>query len=102
MLASTEYLGSSSVEIHLILFVILSQDGTGYFFPCHRWLSTSEDDGQICRELVPVEKSAFERRKSRRMSRSGSRVSLNQGDSVDLEQKGTGILISMHSKLLIL
>ncbi|WAR01120.1 LOXH1-like protein, partial [Mya arenaria] len=28
-----------------------------YFFPCQRWLSTKEDDGQISRELVPVDAS---------------------------------------------
>ena len=28
-----------------------------YFFPCQRWLSVKEDDGQISRELVPVDAS---------------------------------------------
>ncbi|KAL4225451.1 Lipoxygenase y domain-containing protein 1 [Mactra antiquata] len=28
-----------------------------YFFPCQRWLSTKHDDGQISRELVPVDAS---------------------------------------------
>lgn len=28
-----------------------------YFFPCQRWLSTKADDGQISRELVPVDPS---------------------------------------------
>ncbi|XP_053384453.1 lipoxygenase homology domain-containing protein 1-like isoform X6 [Mercenaria mercenaria] len=28
-----------------------------YFFPCQRWLSTKADDGQISRELVPVDAS---------------------------------------------
>ena len=55
-------------------------------------MATSEGDGQICRELVTVDKSEFERRKSRRMSRSGSRASL--GDSVDLEQKGNKRVLS--------
>ena len=26
-----------------------------YFFPCQRWLAKNEDDGQISRELVPVD-----------------------------------------------
>ncbi|KAK7479806.1 hypothetical protein BaRGS_00028986, partial [Batillaria attramentaria] len=26
-----------------------------YFFPCQRWLATDKDDGQISRELVPVD-----------------------------------------------
>ncbi|XP_033751254.1 lipoxygenase homology domain-containing protein 1-like isoform X2 [Pecten maximus] len=28
-----------------------------FYFLCQRWLATGEDDGQICRELVPVDKS---------------------------------------------
>ncbi|XP_013416715.1 lipoxygenase homology domain-containing protein 1 isoform X2 [Lingula anatina] len=27
-----------------------------YYFPCQRWLATDEDDGQIARDLVPVDK----------------------------------------------
>lgn len=76
---------SRAVSASVIIFL---QEGTRCLFPCGRWLSTSEDDGQICRELVSVDKSEFERRKSRRMSRSGSKASLSQGDAVDLEQKG--------------
>uniref|UniRef100_A0A4W3HXD7 Lipoxygenase homology PLAT domains 1 n=1 Tax=Callorhinchus milii TaxID=7868 RepID=A0A4W3HXD7_CALMI len=30
------------------------KDDTLYFFPCERWLAVDEDDGQIARELVPV------------------------------------------------
>ncbi|XP_064633987.1 lipoxygenase homology domain-containing protein 1-like isoform X3 [Lineus longissimus] len=28
-----------------------------YFFPCQRWMATDEDDGQVARELVPVDPS---------------------------------------------
>lgn len=28
-----------------------------YFFPCKRWLATDEDDGQLARELVPVDEA---------------------------------------------
>lgn len=28
-----------------------------YFFPCQRWLATDEDDGQLMRTLVPIDKS---------------------------------------------
>lgn len=31
--------------------------GDVYFFPCQRWLSTNDDDGQISRTLVPVDPS---------------------------------------------
>ena len=35
----------------------LNADGSGsttFIFPCNRWLSKSEDDGMIVRELVPA------------------------------------------------
>lgn len=28
-----------------------------YFFPCNRWLAVDEDDGQLARELVPVDEA---------------------------------------------
>lgn len=28
-----------------------------YFFPCKRWLAVDEDDGQLARELVPVDEA---------------------------------------------
>lgn len=28
-----------------------------YFFPCQRWLAVDEDDGQLARELVPVDEA---------------------------------------------
>lgn len=28
-----------------------------YYFPCNRWLAVEEDDGQIARELVPVDEA---------------------------------------------
>ena len=60
-----------------------------YVFPCERWLSKTEDDGALSRELVAVDRGDLERRRTRKMSR----VSLNGkevvagGDDVDLEQK---------------
>eukprot|EP00794_Sanderia_malayensis_P016965 gene16965-18674_t len=67
-----------------------------YTFPCMRWLSTNEDDGQICRELVPVDKVEFERRKSRRMTRSGSKSSLQAAGTIDLEQKASMTTYDVH------
>lgn len=32
--------------------VVTGDDGASYEFPCSRWLSQSEDDGQISRELA--------------------------------------------------
>ncbi|XP_074850459.1 lipoxygenase homology domain-containing protein 1 isoform X1 [Carettochelys insculpta] len=33
------------------------KDSTRYYFPCQRWLAVEEDDGQIARELVPVDEA---------------------------------------------
>ncbi|XP_056680371.1 lipoxygenase homology domain-containing protein 1 [Monodelphis domestica] len=30
---------------------------TTYYFPCQRWLAVDEDDGQLSRELIPVDES---------------------------------------------
>ncbi|XP_075441794.1 lipoxygenase homology domain-containing protein 1 isoform X2 [Ascaphus truei] len=34
--------------------IVDGKDDTKYFFPCQRWLAVDEDDGQISRQLVPV------------------------------------------------
>lgn len=57
-----------------------------YVFPCSRWLATSEDDGQICRELVAVDDRALRLERKRSLSRRASIVS--NVDGVDLEAKG--------------
>lgn len=57
-----------------------------YVFPCNRWLATSEDDGQICRELVAVNERALQLERKRTLSRKASVVS--NADGVDLEAKG--------------
>lgn len=56
-----------------------------YVFPCNRWLATSEDDGQICRELVAVDERALKLQRQRSFSRRASIVS--NVDGVDLEAK---------------
>lgn len=56
-----------------------------YVFPCNRWLATSEDDGQICRELVAVDERARRLQQERSNSRKASVVS--NVDGVDLEAK---------------
>ncbi|KAF5899708.1 lipoxygenase homology domain-containing protein 1, partial [Clarias magur] len=33
------------------------KEETKYFFPCQRWLAVDEDDGQLARELVPVDEA---------------------------------------------
>lgn len=39
-------------------------DEFNYLFVCNRWLARDEDDGQIVRELVPVDASGKPRRGS--------------------------------------
>ncbi|XP_076139289.1 lipoxygenase homology domain-containing protein 1-like [Alosa pseudoharengus] len=41
--------------------IIDSKDETTYYFPCMRWLAVDEDDGQIARELVPVDEAFMHR-----------------------------------------
>ncbi|XP_078666046.1 lipoxygenase homology domain-containing protein 1-like isoform X1 [Branchiostoma floridae x Branchiostoma belcheri] len=52
-----------------------------YYFPCQRWLATDEDDGQIARELVPVDKALFD--KTRSLKKGKSTTSLR--DELGLE-----------------
>ncbi|KAK5871016.1 hypothetical protein PBY51_003919 [Eleginops maclovinus] len=37
--------------------IVDTKDDTTYYFPCTRWLAVDEDDGQIARELVPVDEA---------------------------------------------
>ncbi|XP_064032385.1 lipoxygenase homology domain-containing protein 1 [Pogoniulus pusillus] len=37
--------------------IIDLKESTTYYFPCQRWLAVEEDDGQIVRELVPVDEA---------------------------------------------
>ena len=39
-------------------------DDCNYFFPCNRWFSKDEDDGQIIRELVPFDATGKVQRKN--------------------------------------
>lgn len=39
--------------LHKIYYIICFR----YFFPCKRWLAIDEDDGQLARELVPVDEA---------------------------------------------
>lgn len=39
-------------------------DDYNYLFVCNRWLARDEDDGQIVRELVPMDSSGKPRRSS--------------------------------------
>ncbi|MED6242457.1 hypothetical protein ATANTOWER_004969, partial [Ataeniobius toweri] len=37
--------------------IVDTKDDTTFFFPCKRWLAVDEDDGQLARELVPVDEA---------------------------------------------
>ena len=60
------------------------EDSTSVF-PCNRWLATSEDDGQICRELVVVDERALKLEKKRTLQRKNTVSSV---DGLNLEAKG--------------
>lgn len=50
-----------------------------YFFPCKRWLAVDEDDGQLARELVPVDEAFM---------RKGDDDDEDSEATLGLEQKG--------------
>lgn len=50
-----------------------------YFFPCKRWLAVDEDDGQLARELVPVDEAFM---------RKGDDDEEDSEATLGLEQKG--------------
>ena len=74
----------------IIQCTVFPQSESEYIFPCNRWLSKTEDDGALSRELVAVDKQEFERRRQRSLQRKQSlkRSSSVAGDNIDLEQKG--------------
>ncbi|GCB79511.1 hypothetical protein scyTo_0020217, partial [Scyliorhinus torazame] len=57
--------------------IVDEKNDTTYFFPCERWLAVDEDDGQIARELVPVDE-AFLRKDSNRDEQSQATLGLEQ------------------------
>lgn len=61
-----------------------------YFFPCKRWLAVDEDDGQLARELVPVDEAFM--RKGDEDDEEDSEATLG------LEQKGkSGICLTKNT-----
>ncbi|NXF11356.1 LOXH1 protein, partial [Smithornis capensis] len=55
------------------------KESTTYYFPCQRWLAVEEDDGQIIRELVPVDE-AFVKKGSENDGQSLATLGLEQKD----------------------
>ncbi|NXB57045.1 LOXH1 protein, partial [Struthidea cinerea] len=57
--------------------IIDLKESTTYYFPCQRWLAVEEDDGQIARELVPVDE-AFVKKDSENDGQSLATLGLEQ------------------------
>lgn len=55
-----------------------------YYFPCQRWLAVEEDDGQLSRELLPVDESYVLPSEDEE----GGGGNNNPLDNLALEQKG--------------
>lgn len=56
-----------------------------YFFPCKRWLAIDEDDGQLARELVPVDEAFMKKGDDDDEEESEATLGLEQkGESNDM------------------
>ncbi len=49
-----------------------------YFFPCPAWLAVDEDDGQLGRELVPVDEAFMKRDEDEEEESSPAQLGLEQ------------------------
>ncbi|XP_062333408.1 lipoxygenase homology domain-containing protein 1-like [Osmerus eperlanus] len=70
--------------------IVDNKDDTTYYFPCKRWLAIDEDDGQIARELVPVDE-AF-------MKKGDDDEEEDAGATLGLEQKAMSTTYTMRIK----
>lgn len=83
------------VRVNQLRSSLLLSSFFSFFFPCQRWLATNEDDGQIARELVPVDPTL-----KKKLSRKDSMAIRNE---VALETKGkqmlqvTPVHLAIHS-----
>ncbi|XP_062867638.1 lipoxygenase homology domain-containing protein 1-like [Trichomycterus rosablanca] len=68
------------------------KDETMYFFPCQRWLAVDEDDGQLARELVPVDEAFMKKDYDDDSSSTTSSAQLG------LEQKAMSTTYTMRIK----
>ncbi|NXA96195.1 LOXH1 protein, partial [Melanocharis versteri] len=57
--------------------IIDLKESITYYFPCQRWLAVEEDDGQIARELVPVDE-AFVKKDTENDGQSPATLGLEQ------------------------
>ncbi|XP_047553619.1 lipoxygenase homology domain-containing protein 1 isoform X2 [Lutra lutra] len=68
---------------------------TTYYFPCQRWLAVEEDDGQLSRELLPVDESYVLPSEN---EDGGGGGDSNPLDSLALEQKDKSTTFSVTVK----
>uniref|UniRef100_A0A8B9LQ53 Lipoxygenase homology domains 1a n=1 Tax=Astyanax mexicanus TaxID=7994 RepID=A0A8B9LQ53_ASTMX len=69
------------------------KDETTYFFPCQRWLAVDEDDGQLARELVPVDEAFMNKEVENEDG-----VSISTSAQLGLEQKAMSTTYTMTIK----
>ncbi|KAM4634346.1 lipoxygenase homology domain-containing protein 1 [Polymixia lowei] len=69
--------------------IVDNKDDTTYYFPCKRWLAIDEDDGQLARELVPVDEAFMKK---------GDDDEEDSGATLGLEQKAMSITYTMRIK----
>uniref|UniRef100_A0A3Q3H262 Lipoxygenase homology PLAT domains 1a n=1 Tax=Labrus bergylta TaxID=56723 RepID=A0A3Q3H262_9LABR len=65
------------------------ESGQVYFFPCKRWLAVDEDDGQLARELVPVDEAFMKK---------GDDDDEDSETTLGLEQKAMSTTYTMRIK----
>ncbi|XP_041436582.1 lipoxygenase homology domain-containing protein 1 [Xenopus laevis] len=58
--------------------IVDEKDDTKYFFPCQRWLAVDEDDGQIARQLVPVNEAFMKKDEDEGQDQSLATLGLEQ------------------------
>uniref|UniRef100_A0A3B4DKH5 PLAT domain-containing protein n=1 Tax=Pygocentrus nattereri TaxID=42514 RepID=A0A3B4DKH5_PYGNA len=68
--------------------IVDTKDDTTYYFPCNRWLAIDEDDGQIARELVPVDEAFMKKDEDEEDS----------GATLGLEQKAMSTTYTLRIK----
>uniref|UniRef100_A0A7N8X6X4 Lipoxygenase homology PLAT domains 1a n=1 Tax=Mastacembelus armatus TaxID=205130 RepID=A0A7N8X6X4_9TELE len=69
--------------------IVDNKDDTTYFFPCKRWLAVDEDDGQLARELVPVDEAFMKK---------GDDDEENSEATLGLEQKAMSTTYTIRIK----
>uniref|UniRef100_A0A667Z1M9 Lipoxygenase homology PLAT domains 1 n=1 Tax=Myripristis murdjan TaxID=586833 RepID=A0A667Z1M9_9TELE len=72
--------------------IVDNKDETTYFFPCKRWLAVDEDDGEIARELVPVDEAFM------KMGDDYDEEEGNSGPTLGLEQKAMSTTYTLRIK----